>query len=198
MGRLHFRVYNVNQERRRSLIGQFVWAHPQLAGCCRSRPYSQNETTSALRRTNEANDRARHKVITLEREVPRGIKVVFGREPRFELADDATVIARAGTQTNCGGIAEIRVWIDCRDAAGIGLCLAARSVGLSSLLAPPEEPVSERAPSIRTATGSAHPASQNAASVHLARDGLVHCERKPYRATRRISRPKMRSRCSGS
>lgn len=47
--------------------------------------------------------------------------MVFGRKPRFELADDGTVIARAGTQTNCGGIAAIRVRIGYRNAAGIGL-----------------------------------------------------------------------------
>lgn len=35
----------------------------------------------------------------------------FGREPWFELLPDGTVYARAGTQTNCGGIASIHALI---------------------------------------------------------------------------------------
>lgn len=35
----------------------------------------------------------------------------FGLKKRFELEEDGTIVARAGTQSNCGGIAEIRVRI---------------------------------------------------------------------------------------
>lgn len=35
----------------------------------------------------------------------------FGQSPRFELRDDGTIVARAGTQLNCAGIARIHVRI---------------------------------------------------------------------------------------
>jgi hypothetical protein len=35
----------------------------------------------------------------------------FGQAPRFEILADGTIIARAGTQTNCGGIAKLHVRI---------------------------------------------------------------------------------------
>lgn len=35
----------------------------------------------------------------------------FGLQPRFEIEADGTIVARAGTQTNCAGIAAIRVRI---------------------------------------------------------------------------------------
>jgi hypothetical protein len=38
----------------------------------------------------------------------------FGQAPRFEILADGTIIARAGTQTNCGGIAKIHIRITAR------------------------------------------------------------------------------------
>jgi hypothetical protein len=35
----------------------------------------------------------------------------FGQAPRFEILADGTVVARAGTQTNCGGIAKVHARI---------------------------------------------------------------------------------------
>lgn len=43
----------------------------------------------------------------------------FGLKKRFELEEDGTIVARAGTQTNCGGIAAIRVRITLVAIAGI-------------------------------------------------------------------------------
>jgi hypothetical protein len=43
----------------------------------------------------------------------------FGAQKRFELEEDGTIVARAGTQTNCAGIAAIRVRITLIARAGI-------------------------------------------------------------------------------
>ena len=43
----------------------------------------------------------------------------FGLKKRFELEEDGTIVARAGTQTNCGGIAAIRARITPVAIAGI-------------------------------------------------------------------------------
>jgi len=43
----------------------------------------------------------------------------FGAARRFELEEDGTIVARAGTQSNCGGIAAIRVRITPITKAGI-------------------------------------------------------------------------------
>jgi hypothetical protein len=43
----------------------------------------------------------------------------FGSRKRFELEEDGTIVARAGTQLNCGGIAAIRVRITPVTEAGI-------------------------------------------------------------------------------
>ena len=45
----------------------------------------------------------------------------FGQKPRFEIVDDGTIIARAGTQTNSGGIAAIHVRINSKNTSGISL-----------------------------------------------------------------------------
>ena len=49
----------------------------------------------------------------------------FGARPRFEMFADGSIVVRAGTQTNCGGIAEARVFIV--EHGGDGLeCVVAR------------------------------------------------------------------------
>lgn len=45
--------------------------------------------------------------------------VSFGRKPRYEHLSDGTTIARAGTQANCGGIAQVRVRITTTREPGI-------------------------------------------------------------------------------
>ncbi|MBE9182172.1 hypothetical protein IQ268_26760 [Oculatella sp. LEGE 06141] len=45
--------------------------------------------------------------------------MTFGSKKRFKLEEDGTIVARAGTQSNCGGIAAIRVRITPVTKAGI-------------------------------------------------------------------------------
>lgn len=48
----------------------------------------------------------------------------FGEQPRFELLGDGTVIARAGTQTNCGGIAKIHARLSADDSGVLTFVVA--------------------------------------------------------------------------
>jgi hypothetical protein len=45
--------------------------------------------------------------------------MAFGSKKRFELEEDGTIVVRAGTQSNCGGIAATRVRITSVTKAGI-------------------------------------------------------------------------------
>jgi len=50
------------------------------------------------------------------------------QKPRFEIKEDGTIVSRMGTQTNCGGIASIRVRLARTTGTGITFCACSGSI----------------------------------------------------------------------
>jgi hypothetical protein len=48
----------------------------------------------------------------------------FGLKKRFEIQEDGTIVARAGVQTNCSGIAAVRIRITSTEDTGIVFSLS--------------------------------------------------------------------------
>ena len=76
--------------------------------------------------------------------------MTFGNLPRFEILDDGTIRARAGVQTNCGGIAAIHVRISPNGTNGISFRVS-EDDGVHENGFGPTVPASAIAPELREA-----------------------------------------------